>query len=339
MSQRKKLITYVLGGILGLVIICFLGAWAYYYMPNSKMEHPQQVVLIVDKDQTGAEIGDMLYEKGLIQSPAAFRLALRVTGAVDKLQQGYYQIPQNASLHQVIQLLQQGKLKSIRVTIPEGYTINQIAEEVAKDGLSSKEAFLEAAKTYVPYQYMYGPAPVDYKPEGFLFPSTYEIPVDAKPNDILKIMTKEMDSKLTPAIRKQIAAKNLTIFEFITLASLVEKEAKYDVDRPIIAAVFLKRLKIGMPLQSCASIQYILGYPKPQLSLEDTQLPSPYNTYLHTGLPPGPIANPGMKSMEAVLNAGDTEYLYFVADKEGYHHFTKTYEEHLKVVDSIYGND
>lgn len=337
MSQRKKLLAYAVGAILGIVLLCFLGAWAYYYMPNSKMAHPQQVVLIVDKDQTGAEIGDMLYEKGLINSPTAFRLALRVTGAVDKLQQGYYQIPQNASLQQVIGLLQKGKLQAIRVTIPEGFTIQQIADELAKDGLGSKEAFLEAAKTYVPYQYMYGPEPVVYKPEGFLFPSTYEITVGAKPEEILKILTKEMNSQITPAMKQQIAEKNLTVFQFITLASLVEKEAKYDEDRPIIAAVFLKRLKIGMPLQSCASIQYILGYPKPQLSIEDTELPSPYNTYLHKGLPPGPIANPGLKSMEAVLNAGDTDYLYFVADKEGYHHFTKTYEEHLKVVESIYG--
>lgn len=118
---------------------------------------------------------------------------------------------------------------------------------------------------------------------------------------------------------------------------MVEKEALFDEDRPIIAAVFLKRLQIGMPLQSCASIQYILGYPKPHISIEDTKLPSPYNTYMHVGLPPGPIANPGMKSMEAVLNAPSTDYLFFVADKEGHHHFTKTYEEHMKVVESIYG--
>ena len=253
------------------------------------------------------------------------------------MQQGYYQIPQNASLRQVISLLQKGKVQSIKVTIPEGYTIQQIAAELEKDGLGPKEAFLEVAKTYVPYQYMYGPAQVDYRVEGFLFPSTYEIPVGSTPQEILKRMAGEMNKQLTPAIREQIAAKHMTIFEFITLASLVEKEALFDEDRPIIAAVFLKRLQIGMPLQSCASIQYILGYPKSHLSIEDTQIPSPYNTYIHAGLPPGPIANPGMKSMEAVLNAPSTDYLFFVADKEGHHHFTKTYAEHLKVVESIYG--
>ena len=152
----------------------------------------------------------------------------------------------------------------------------------------------------------------------------------------MAIMADEMNRQLTPKMRQDIEAQGMTIFEFITLASLVEKEAKFDEDRPIIAAVFRQRLKTGMPLESCASIQYILGYPKPLITIEDTKLESPYNTYLHKGLPPGPIANPGIKSMEAVLYAPPTEYLFFVADKEGHHHFTKTYEEHLKIVDQIY---
>lgn len=334
MDRRVKWIGI---GVIGVVLILCIAMITMYLKPNSVAGTPQDVVFTVDKDQTGAEIGDMLYEKGIISSPTTFRLALRLTGSMDKLQQGYYQIPQNASLRQVIALLQKGKLQEIKVIIPEGYTIQQIADELEKDGLGPKEAFLEKAKTYVPYQYMYGPAKVDYRVEGFLFPSTYEIPVGSTPEEILKRMAGEMNKQLTPEIRAQIEAKHMTIFEFITLASLVEKEALFDEDRPIIAAVFLKRLQIGMPLQSCASIQYILGYPKPHISIEDTKLPSPYNTYMHVGLPPGPIANPGMKSMEAVLNASSTDYLFFVADKEGHHHFTKTYEEHMKVVESIYG--
>lgn len=334
MDRRVKWIGI---GVIGVALILCIAMITMYLKPNSVAGTPQDVVFTVDKDQTGAEIGDMLYEKGIISSPTTFRLALRLTGSMDKLQQGYYQIPQNASLRQVIALLQKGKLQEIKVIIPEGYTIQQIADELEKDGLGPKEAFLEKAKTYVPYQYMYGPAKVDYRVEGFLFPSTYEIPVGSTPEEILKRMAGEMNKQLTPEIRAQIEAKHMTIFEFITLASLVEKEALFDEDRPIIAAVFLKRLQIGMPLQSCASIQYILGYPKPHISIEDTKLPSPYNTYMHVGLPPGPIANPGMKSMEAVLNAPSTDYLFFVADKEGHHHFTKTYEEHMKVVESIYG--
>lgn len=322
------------------VVCCLLATFgAVYFMPNSVGGKVSTVTVVVAKDETGAQIGDRLYQEGAIQSPLAFRIALRLTGTMDKLQQGHYQIPTSASIHDIIGLLQKGRLKAIKVTIPEGFTIQQIADELAKDGLvRSKEAFLQEAKVYVPYQYMYGPAKVDYRVEGFLFPCTYEIPVNSTPKEILSIMAGEMNKQLTPEIRAKIQARHLTIFQFITLASLVEKEAKFDEDRPIIAAVFMKRLAIGMPLQSCASIQYILGYPKPLLSVADTEIQNPYNTYLHKGLPPGPIANPGMKSMEAVLNAPQTDYLFFVADKEGHHHFTKTYEEHMKVVESIYGN-
>ncbi|WP_038154739.1 endolytic transglycosylase MltG [Veillonella magna] len=323
-----------------IIIVMLIASLAsvLYFLPNRFTKHPELVVVVVEKDMTGSEIGDVLYEKQLVRSSLLFRVALRVTGTMDKLQHGYYQLPDNASLYEIIGLLQKGHLQTVKVTIPEGFTIQQIADELARDGLVHKENFLAEAKTYVPYMYMYGPEKVDYRVEGFLFPSTYEIPVKSTAKDILAMMAKEMNTQLTPAMRKEIEAQHMTIFEFITLASLVEKEAKFDEDRPIIAAVFKRRLAVGMPLQSCASIQYILGYPKPLLSVEDTKIPSPYNTYINKGLPPGPIANPGKKSMEAVLYAPPTEYLFFVADAEGHHIFSKTYEEHLKAVEKIYGN-
>lgn len=308
-----------------------------YYLPNASDDNNNIEVVEIKENMTGAEIGDTLYEKGVIRSPEIFRLALRLTGTMDKLQHGYYEIPYNASMHEVIGLLQDGKVKEHKLTIPEGFTIFDIANRLEEQGLANKQEFLQEAKTFVPYMYMYGPQPVTYRVEGFLFPSTYDIPEKATPKDILAMMAKEMNNQITPEMRAEIEKQHMTIFEFITLASLVEKEAKYDEDRPIIAAVFKKRLADHMPLQSCASIDYILGYHKPILSIEDTKIESPYNTYLHTGLPPGPIANPGMKSMEAVLYAPQTDYVFFVADKEGHHHFSKTYEEHLKTVEQIYG--
>lgn len=332
MSYVKKIIIGIL--LLGIATVGALAG--LYMMPCRGDGEPTIETVEIPEHATGAEIGELLHEKGLVLSPTLFRLALRMTDTMDKLQHGHYQIPSNVSLKELIHILQDGKLKGIRVTIPEGFTIKEIAQAVEQAGIGSKEVFLEGATHYVPYMYMYGPKPVTYRVEGFLFPSTYEFPLDAKEQDVLEIMAKEMNERLTPGMREEIQAQGMTIFEFITLASLVEKEAKYDEDRPIIAAVFKRRLQEGMPLQSCASIQYILGYPKPLLSIEDTQIEDPYNTYLHAGLPPGPIANPGMKSMEAVLYAPPTEYVFFVADKHGHHHFTKTYEEHLKVVEKVY---
>ncbi len=328
---------WIIGVISVIVCLVVVGVLAVYYIPNKWGAMTAEEVVIVTKDETGAEIGEELFEKGLIKSETAFRIALRVNGVMDKLQQGYYQIPDNVSLHEVISILQKGRVKSVKVTIPEGYTIQEIGTLLENKGLVKKADFLAEAKSYVPYQYMYGPTSGMYRVEGFLFPSTYDIPVNSSAKDILELLAKEMNAQLTPDMRAQIKDQKLSVFQFITLASLVEKEAKFDEDRVIIASVFKQRLDIGMPLQSCASIQYILGYPKAQLSIEDTAIQSPYNTYLNKGLPPGPIANPGIKSMEAVLKAEKTSYLFFVADKDGHHHFSKTYEEHLKEVERIYG--
>jgi len=325
--------------IIMLIVLVAVGlAAGIYYVPNKLTNSAEVQTLIIEENETGAEIGDVLYERGLIRSTWAFRVALRVNNVMDKLQAGYYQIPDNISMHDLIALLQQGKLKTIRITIPEGYTMGEIAILLEKNAIIDSQTFINEASEYAPYTYMYGPQKTSYRVEGFLFPSTYEIPVNSTAKEIIDLMAREMNRQLTPAIRIELEKQKMTIFEFITLASLVEKEAKFDEDREPIAAVFKKRLAIGMPIQSDASIQYILGYPKVHVTIEDTQLQSPYNTYIHPGYPPGPIANPGKKSLDAVLNAPNTEYLYFVADKDGHNHFTKTYEEHLKVVERLYGN-
>ena len=152
---------------------------------------------------------------------------------------------------------------------------------------------------------------------------------------ILQMMTRNFDDRLTSGMRERAKAKGLTIYDLVTLASLVEKEARYEEDRPIIAQVFLSRLAIGMPLQSDTTIQYLLDAPKEDVTYADTEIESPYNTYQHNGLPPGPIANPGMDSIEAVLYPAKTDYLYFVADRQGHNHYSKTYGEHLEIVERV----
>jgi UPF0755 protein len=151
----------------------------------------------------------------------------------------------------------------------------------------------------------------------------------------LAMMVSEFNNQLTAPMRLRADRLGISIRDLVILASLVEKEAQLESDRPIIAAVFLRRLKMGMPLQSCATIQYILGYPKPELTIQDTMIPSPYNTYQNMGLPPGAVGNPGLAAINAVLYSTDTEYLYFVADKQGTHHFSRTYEEHLIAISQV----
>ena len=335
----RKALRYILILIIVGVLIIAGGLGAIYLVPNTFAQDDGSQVLVIEKGQTGTEIADMLYERGLIRSTQGFKLWLYLSGTNDKLQTGHYQIPNKVTVRELISLLQEGHVESIRVTIPEGYTVGDIAIVLEKNQIMKAKDFLAEAKTFVPYPYMKGTRPATYPVEGFLFPSTYEIPVGATPREVIQMMADEMNRYLTPAVKKQIQAQHMSIHDFVTLASIVERESLFDADRPTIAGVFKKRLAHGIPLQSDATISYVLGYAKEDVTIGDTQLQSPYNTYVSKGLPPGPIANPGKKALDAVLHSEDTDYLYFVADKEGHNHFSKTYEEHLAAVHKIYGND
>jgi len=335
----RKALKYVSVGILSLAILGGGALGATYFVPNTFSNDGGSQVLVIGKNATGTEIADMLYEHGLIRSTQVFKLWLALSGTGSKLQSGHYQIPNKVSVHELINLLQEGHVESIKLTIPEGYTVGDIAIALEKAQIMKASEFLAEAKTFTPYPYMKGTKPTTYPVEGFLFPSTYEIPVGATAKDVIMMMADEMNRYLTPAVKKQIQAQHMSIHDFVTLASIVERESLFDADRPTIAGVFKKRLAHGIPLQSDATISYVLGYAKEDVTIGDTQLQSPYNTYVSKGLPPGPIANPGKKALDAVLHSEDTDYLYFVADKDGHNHFSKTYEEHLAEVHKIYGND
>lgn len=335
----RKALRYILILVIIGILIIGGGLGALYFVPNTFAQDDGTQVVVIEKGQTGTEIADMLFERGLIRSTQGFKLWLYLSGTNDKLQTGHYQIPNKVTVRELISLLQEGHVESIRITIPEGYTVGDIAIVLEKNQIMKAKDFLAEAKTYVPYPYMKGTKPATYPVEGFLFPSTYEIPVGATPRDVIQMMADEMNRYLTPAVKKQIQAQHMSIHDFVTLASIVERESLFDADRPTIAGVFKKRLAHGIPLQSDATISYVLGYAKENVTIGDTQLQSPYNTYVSKGLPPGPIANPGKKALDAVLHSENTDYLYFVADKEGHNHFSKSYEEHLAAVNKIYGAD
>ena len=314
----RKALRYILILVIVGILIIGGGLGALYFVPNTFAQDDGTQVVVIEKGQTGTEIADMLFERGLIRSTQGFKLWLYLSGTNDKLQTGHYQIPNKVTVRELISLLQEGHVESIRITIPEGYTVGDIAIVLEKNQIMKAKDFLAEAKTYVPYPYMKGTKPATYPVEGFLFPSTYEIPVGATPRDVIQMMADEMNRYLTPAVKKQIQAQHMSIHDFVTLASIVERESLFDADRPTIAGVFKKRLAHGIPLQSDATISYVLGYAKENVTIGDTQLQSPYNTYVSKGLPPGPIANPGKKALDAVLHSENTDYLYFVADREGH---------------------
>ncbi len=329
-AHRVKLI----GSAVFCVLFFMLAAAAAYVAPNIFLEEKSGYVH-VRGDMTAAEVADELYENGYISHPVLFRLAATITGKGHQIQEGEYVLDTSMSLRDILEKLVCGKSEALRLVIPEGYTVWRIAQTVASlSGKVSEEEFLQAAKNEeLLYPYMKSHHTVTFAAEGFLFPDTYFIPVNASAEDIIRMMVKNFDDHVTDEMKKEINGKNLSIYQFVILASLIEKEAKYAEDRPLIASVFLNRLNRRMKLQSDASISYAMGTHKAAYSIAETQYASPYNTYVYEGLPAGPIGNPGMECMEAILHAPETSYFYFVADQDGNNYFAVTYEDHLKNVE------
>lgn len=299
---------------------------------TSPVAEEKQIYVKIRDGISTAEIADRLSEKGVIKSPLKFRILARLRGYDDKLRPGTYTFTAGMEDDEVFAKLLTGEKRLIKFTIPEGFGVKEIAERLNSLDLVDKAEFLKAAENFTPYDYMRKRQNVFYAAEGFLFPDTYAVESDMEIDEILKLMAGTFDERLTKKMRTQAEKMGLSIYELITLASLVEREVRFPEDRPIVAQVLLKRLKLNMPLQTDATLQYLMDTPKEEVSIADTQIDSPYNTYQHVGLPPGPIANPGMASITAVLHPAETDYLYFVADRRGHNHYAYTYEEHLNLV-------
>ena len=304
-------------------------------VPRTSNDPDQKIYITVKPGMDADAIAGQLLAHGVIDSKFSFWWQVKTGGLQDKFKAGTYLLHPGMKTEDAIGKLISGETTSIKFTIPEGFGIKEIAERLSDEGLVDKEKFLKLAKDYAPYDYVEKHENVRYAAEGFLFPDTYEIQSDVSEKETMAMMARDFDQRLTKKLRARAEEMNLSIYDLVTLASLVEKEARYEEDRPIIAQVFFKRLRIGMPLQSDTTLQYLLDAPKEDVSIADTKMESPYNTYQNYGLPPGPIASPGMAAIEAVLYPADTDYLYFVADRQGHNHYSNTYAEHLAIVDEV----
>jgi UPF0755 protein len=289
-------------------------------------------------------IANQLASDGLLRSATAFRLWSEVTGATSTMRAGVYDFSPRESAWTILGRLRRGDSVDLAVSviIPEGYTVKQIAATLQAQGICSEDSFLRYLKTApLPYDFLSqqgSNVPQQRRFEGYLFPDTYRLLPNSSPAEVVQVMTsrfRQVMSDLMPAELLQGESLSSTpvkmnLKQLVTLASIIEREALLDAERPLIAGVFYNRLKIGMPFGSCATVQYILEINKPVLSLQDTEVESPYNTYQHAGLPPGPIATPGLNSLQAALSPAATEYYYFFAipDGSGQHAFSRTLAEH-----------
>lgn len=325
--------------LLAVVVIPLLGFMLMLGIRGNNKDFAAsgQHLIMIKEGMTTADIATLLHEKKLVKDPEAFRMEARFKNLADKLQAGPYQIEGGLSNSQIVDVMVKGHIKQIRFTVPEGFTVVKTAKKLEAEGLGKADKFIAAAKDYAPYAYMQTDNPnVLFKAEGFIFPATYDFPVGISEEEMLKIMVEQFDKKMQESgVAKTVQEKNLNMRDVVNMAAMVEMEAVFPEEQPSIAGVFLKRVAIGMPIQSDTTIQYILGAQKEIITFADTEIQNPYNTYQNMGLPPGPIASPGLKAIQAVLAPEDNEYLYFVAEKDGHHRFTKTYEEHLQAIKDI----
>ena len=327
-KQQKKTLKKVLLVLLVILLVVLGGGLVADYLPGHQTG---EIVVVIPEQSSTADIAKILKKDNLILSENFFRVMSKIRGVDSKYNYGKFKVNRGAGYEELFTTLTQAgtNADAIKVTIPEGYEIYKIADLLEEKGLIDKEKFY--------YLVDYGEFDYDFiqdipdrenRLEGYLFPSTYTfVPNDEKA--IINEMLMQFE-KVYAKYEDRAEEMDMTMDEVITLASIIEREAQGDEDRKLVSSVFHNRLDSDKYpyLQSCATVQYILKERKPVLSVEDTKIDSPYNTYINKGLPVGPIASPGEKSIEAALYPEESDYLFFVLGSDGKHHFSETYEEH-----------
>jgi UPF0755 protein len=308
---RKRLLVALIAVVLVVVAGVFAAWTALVYLDRSLPSTAVQV--IIPRGSTLSDIAALLESRGIIRNALSFRVLARVGHADEEVRAGAYAFASHETQAEILNQLRSGGAQiATWVTIPEGFTAAQIAQRLQDEGIGRAGAFDRAFHGH----------------EGYLFPSTYLVPLAATPDQVTRMLTDQFAKELPSDAAQRARALHVTLAQAVTVASLVEREAKIEGDRPLIAGVIYNRLRLGMPLQVDATIEYALPEHKSELSLRDLQIDSPYNTYKHAGLPPTPIANPGQPSLLAALHPAKTDDLYYVYCGNGHHVFAKTLAEH-----------
>lgn len=313
--------------------VAILSVGYIIYSLSSTFSKPgEKVALTIEKGEGVSDIAKDLKTQGVIKSPFAFKVWVKLSGAKSSLQAGDYELNRGMTIPTIVGVLKHGTFDK-RLTIVEGLRTEEIAHYLTEQGMPFSEAdFISVAKSQ----------------EGYLFPDTYVLPKYSNSQNIADVMASQFNQKVTPQLREDLASRGLTLDQTIILASIVEHEAITSADKAIVAGILLKRLKNDWPLQSDVTLQYAIGFTteidsttgeskstwwKEELTAKDLALDSPYNTRLRTGLPPTPICNPGLDSIRSVIYSQDTDYWYYISDKRGEMHYAITLDEHNANID------
>ena len=326
----KKLAAAVLVLVFGAGAGAFL-LYSRMHAPFRGYSGPDQLVDVPPGEGTRA-IGERLTAAGVVRDALTFRAALKMSGNARRLKAGEYRFDRPMSMLEVIDKIARGDVDLLSVTFPEGLTVAEMAAIFEARGFGPASTFISAAKDASAIQAL-DPSARDL--EGYLFPDTYALPRQAPASRAVRAMIERFQQVLTPQVRAAAEARGLTVRQLVTLASIVEKETARGDERPLVAAVYSNRLKVGMGLQSDPTVIYALqlaGKYTGNLRRDDLHVDSPYNTYRYPGLPPGPIAAPGKAALEAAANPAEVDYLYFVSRNDGSHEFARTLDEHNRNV-------
>jgi len=307
------------------VIVGAASMWFRDAVYADRAKPAQQTDVIIPRGATFSQVVAALRERGVLQHEFAFRLLARLRHVDADVKAGEYRFPAHQTSDEILQRLVRGEQFAVWVTIPEGYTAREVARVLASRALGDTSAYDHA------FLHNGGVAVGGERTpnlEGYLFPSTYLIPTDDSPEQVTTILVDQFRKELPRDAAARAKALGRTLPEVVVIASLIEREGKVDEDRPVIASVIYNRLRLGMPLEVDASIEYTFAEHHDVITKRDLEIDSPYNTYRHTGLPPTPIANPGKASLDAAFRPATTDYLYYVAKPDGHSAFAKTLQEH-----------
>ena len=319
-----------------LIIFIFIFLSFFRFVYNSEINSPlnkkgQDINFIIEPGETVSKIAKNLVDAEIIRSALYLKIYIWQEKLEDKLQAGAYILSSKLNTKEIVNILVSGKIvkNEIKITIPEGWTIDNIAEYLEKIGVADKKRFIELASKKIKDFSFLKSLPHDASLEGYLFPDTYIIFNNASEEDIIVKMLSNLDKKLTYEMQSEIKKQGKSIHEIITMASIIEKEVQTESDMKNVSGIFWNRMRDGMRLESDATLTYALKDKVAAHSYKDLKLDSPYNSYLYPDLPPGPIGNPGIKAIEAAINPAQTSYYFFLTGTSGKTFFAKTYNEHL----------
>ncbi len=321
--------TRIIGWTIALAAVGILGGVAVYAGASWLNSSPKNVELYsleIEPGMSAGRVAEKLEREGLIRSARFFRVLARFRGFDRQIHAGTHWVDGRKTTSGILAQLLSGGIRIVRITVPEGLVIDDIAELLAKALPFEPEEFVEACQDSELVATLAYPGAKTM--EGYLFPDTYFFDVNAGVRETIGVMSRRFHNVFADSLVLRADSLRMSVHEIVTLASIIEKEAQVRSEQPIISQVFHKRLKIGYRLGADPTVKYAMGQANRRLSLRDIEVDSPYNTYKHRGLPPGPICSPGRGALHAALYPADTNYLYFVANWDGTHTFTKTLLDH-----------